>query len=252
MRICADLSLREWTPDFSSSGQPSPTWTSVRCLGKEICNSLEGPEWTENPVQVLLCDACGIEGCASGGYVHLSRLDGFVLWTAPQIPMDPLDEWTETQYGPAFFLGRLGAIAIPEDTWNGWRSLVDGVPSVSQLPPANGPALADAWRLGPGRPMHVGELLPMLQARLLGCDTLETVDAIERVRRWLERLGDGPIAGTLRRPDAVDARVETLYFDGPAEQDWPAFAVRDDVEFILLDREHAFVPGAADGSRSRP
>ncbi|HEV7768884.1 MAG TPA: hypothetical protein VGQ76_28075 [Thermoanaerobaculia bacterium] len=39
-------------------------------------------------------------------------------------------------------------------------------------------------------------------------------------------------------PGAVGARVETLYFDGPSELDWPAFAFAGEETYIVLDREH--------------
>src|SRR5262245_57164587 len=110
MKICSDIGLEKWRPDFSSSGQKSPTWTRSRCEGVELFNSLESTTWTENPVQVVLCDACGHEGCASGGYVHVSRLGDFVLWTTPQI--DAEDEWKATQYYAAWPLRRFGSLAI--------------------------------------------------------------------------------------------------------------------------------------------
>jgi hypothetical protein len=85
----------------------------------------------------------------------------------------------------------------------------------------------------------------MLQARLLGCDTLDTGDAIDRVQRWVQRLtalAGSTVNGVLRPPEEIGARVEKLYFDGPASEDWPALALSSNADFPLLDREHAFVP----------
>ena len=84
-------SLEKWSPDFSSSGQSSPVWTRLKYGQVELCNSLEWTDWTPNPVQVQICDACGTPGCASGGYVHISVLNDLVLWTVPQ-PSG--DQWT--------------------------------------------------------------------------------------------------------------------------------------------------------------
>ncbi len=89
----------------------------------------------------------------------------------------------------------------------------------------------------------------MLRACLLGCDTMEPGEAIDRVHRWIERLSADaatPIAGVLRKPAEVGAQIETLYFDGPSEQDWPALAIRGSADFLLLDHEHAFIPLSRD------
>ncbi len=125
--ICSDPELVDWTPDFSSSGQSSPRWTEVRCRGERLTNALNWVEWSENPVQVVLCEACGVTGCATGGYVHVARLDDLVLWTAPHV--DPEDEFESHQYTPSEFIVRHGAVAIPVATWDRWRVRFD-------LPPA--------------------------------------------------------------------------------------------------------------------
>jgi hypothetical protein len=243
MKVCSDFTVEAWSPDFSSSSQANPRWTRVRWSGIDLCNSLEWADWMRNPVQVRLCDACGCQGCAHGNYVHISNLGDFVLWTTPQV--DTRDDWEKRQNAPLPALGLLGAVAIPPSTWEQWRVLAPQLPEAPALPKANGLALAEAWILGEGRPTNIQELLPMLRARLLGCDTLEPSEAIERVQRWMERLSveaATPVAGFLRAPEEVGARVETLYFDGPSEHEWPALAIRGNTDFLLLDREHAFVP----------
>jgi hypothetical protein len=55
-------------------------------------------------------------------------------------------------------------------------------------------------------------------------------------------LAGSTVNGVLRPPEEIGARVEKLYFDGPASEDWPALALSSNADFPLLDREHAFVP----------
>jgi len=246
MRICSDIALQKWSPNFSSSGQTSPTWTRSRCDGVELFNSLEWTRWAENPVQVILCDACGTEGCASGGYVHVSCLGDFVLWTRPQV--DPKDDVEAMRYETAWPLKRFGAIAIPKRTWEGWKTIAP-LPDAAGLVPANGAAIFDAWFLAPTRARRIDEIVPMLKDGLLGCDSLEITDAIARVTRWIERLkktSDSFGGAVLRSPTSIGARIETLYFDGPADEDWAALAVDDGGDYPLLDRDHAFVPLSRD------
>src|SRR5688572_27017897 len=134
MKICSDITLEKWTPNFSSSGQVSPSWTRSRCEKVELFNSLEWIAWTENPVQVVLCEACGCDGCAVGGYAHISRLGDFVLWTRPQIA--PEETWEAMQYDAAPPLKRFGALAIPKHTWEEWRT-VASLPEIDAFTPAN-------------------------------------------------------------------------------------------------------------------
>jgi len=83
MVLCDQPIIEKWSPDFSTSGVPDPHWTRLRHGQTVLCNSLEWIEWSGNPVQVELCDACGTVGCASGGYVHVSAFGNVVLWTMP-------------------------------------------------------------------------------------------------------------------------------------------------------------------------
>src|SRR5206468_936422 len=104
---------------------------------------------------------------------------------------------------------------------------------------------ADAWILGVGRSLRRQAFLPTLRSRLVGCDTMEPDQAFARVRWWVEQLhaeAAVPVAGVLRTAEELGGRIETLYFDGSSDEDWPAFAIRDDTEYLLLDREHVFCP----------
>jgi hypothetical protein len=235
MFVCDTLQTEIWYPNFSSSGQASPVWTRVRCGTQWIANALEWTEWMDNPVQVMLCDACGHDGCETGGYVHVSRLAGFVLWSPPQ----EQDWHDETQ---KLIRGR-GALAIPSAVWDGWAAAIPNVPEAGRLPAANHTAVADAWITGPGRTSQT--ILDRLREKCAGGDTLgkdEAIALVERVLKTLRRRGDEPFEQPLLSPDSAGARLETLHFDGPRELDWPAFAFSGDETFIALDAQHIASP----------
>jgi hypothetical protein len=238
MRICDRLHVATWRPDFSSSEQVSPTWTRLRCDEREISDSIEWVEWLRNPVQVELCDACGHAGCASGGFVHVSRLGDFVLWTRPQLARGPsvlepeADVWAE--------LRTRGALAVRASAWNDLAAMEPELPFAQRFVRANHAAVADAWILGGSRPSPDG-IVAFLREQLIAGDTLERVDAIDLVERTLATLtvdSTGAFEQTLLAPHTVGARIETLYFDGPAEGDWPAFAFAGEKIFIVLHRKH--------------
>lgn len=238
MFVCDQLQTDVWQPNFRTSEQDNPTWTRVTVGHHQIANALEWIEWTRNPVQVILCDGCGSEGCASGGYVHVSRLGRYVLWSAPQFD-DDSEEPAEVRE-ILYYMRTLGALAIPLDTWNAWSAERRfNMPHAGRLPPANHTAVADAWILGPGRSPDA--IVSRLNEQLLGCDTLANDDAIslvERVTASLLAKAHSPFEEPLVSPAEVGARLETLYFDGPSELDWPAFAFAGTNLYLALDRQH--------------
>ena len=195
-----------------------------------------------NPVQVHICDACGTVGCASGGYIHLSAIGDYIFWTMPQ--SDKTQRWDGCPF-PATALVKFGSIAFPSETWGWLRAVESDVPETRCVSPANGRALLDAWAVGPGRQRAVDRLLPMLRARLLASATLETATAIELIERWLDWFSskaDLAIDGNIMSLDPGNAPMETLYFDGPRGEDWPALA-RFGKGFVpVLDPRHIFVP----------
>jgi hypothetical protein len=188
----------------------------------------------------VLCDCCGSIGCASGGYVHISRFNDLVLWTAPQL-VPPHDENLAEQQDVHVTIKKHGAIAFPLKVW----SRLAAVPAPWTLSTANGRAIADAWALGPGRPVDLKRLPDKLRARLVGADRLDRAAAIQWVEHWFgwfhERC-EVAMKGSLRSPAEIGAEIETLYFDGPREEDWPALAQCEAGCFPVLDHQTVFVP----------
>ncbi|MCU1228418.1 MAG: hypothetical protein JWO97_1302 [Acidobacteria bacterium] len=76
----------------------------------------------------------------------------------------------------------------------------------------------------------------------------DTIDAFEipRTIRTRGALAIPSMRGTKGRPRSEKYRapktslrpIETLYFDGPAELDWPAFAFTETDTYMVLDRRH--------------
>jgi hypothetical protein len=137
--LVQDALTESWTPDFGSSGESSPTWTRLVADGLELANSLEAPDWYENPVQVAVCEACGFPQCANGGYVHISRTPRYVVWTAPQVEIE--DEIEAVQYAPATCVARSGCVLIPRETWDSLAGPRPAMPDSSRLEPLTGKAL---------------------------------------------------------------------------------------------------------------
>lgn len=243
MLVCDQPSLEKWSPDFSTSGLPNPTWTRLLCDRTELCNSLEWTEWRGNPVQVQICDACGTTGCASGGYVHISALRDFVVWTAPRHEDAP--GTTEARFFPASAIERFGSIAFPTAVWKSLQAAAVEVPDAGSLSPADGCAIRDAWANGQSRPKTVKKLVPWLHAHLLAADTLDTDAAVGCVEYWVQWFGEkasAAVEGAIASAASVNATIEKLYFDGPGADDWPALARYGDSFVPALGPDHIFIP----------
>ncbi len=84
-----------------------------------------------------------------------------------------------------------------------------------------------------------------LRARLLGSDTLEPDAAIYQIEHWLslfQERAELPISGNVSNQDDTPPRIERLYFDGPAANDWTAFAWHGDTLVPALSASLIFVP----------
>ena len=247
--ISADQAqLAQWTPDFSSSGQLSPTWTRATLDGQELTNSLEYVDWLEgNPVQVILCEDCGFSQCASGGYLNVSRLGDVVLWSSPQVDLD--DKWEASEYAPSHALRRLGAVVVTDATWSRWgETVAEGLPE-PQWPQATRRELLDAWLLelrGRSRVEGPSEVVPMLRKGLLAADSTTADAAIGRVAQaldWLQAEPHSVLTGSLVALPVDDMTIESLYFDGPGHEDWPCLATLLDGQTLAFGKRWAYLPG---------
>lgn len=241
MLLCGKPEFVSWEPDLSSSGGGSPTWTKMVCDGVELCNSMELISWERNPVQVYLCEQCGYEGCAEGGYVHIVRLGDFVLWSMPQI--DASDDWEVSHYRALRALHDRGAVLIGVDTWDRWRARYTSLPEPGRLPPARRLDVAGAWLLEIPQAVRVHSvdgLATMLRKHFVASTnmTLEQVsEVIDQIVGWVIGAPEQRVVGALRRIGDVDVEVEEVYLDAPTIPAWPAFARRGQHVFVALGED---------------
>lgn len=243
-----DALTESWTPDFGSSGQSSPTWTRLLTGGLELANSLEAPDWDENPVQVAVCEACGFPQCATGGYVHVSNTPQYVVWTAPQVEIE--DEIEAIQYAPAACVGCAGCVLITRGDWDSLSESRGTMPNSSRFGPVTGRALLDGWWLSAP---HVVRSIPShdrvsaVRSLILACDSLTPEEGAERIRglfAWLESSSGAPVSGEFVSLEATAEMVETLYLDGPRTEEWHAFVVSNGKTLPAFSREWVFLPEA--------
>lgn len=253
MLCCVEPELEQWRPDFLPSAQPSPRWTRLRCGGGELCNALESVEWRPNPVQTVLCGACGHPGCGDGGYAHVSRVGDHLWWTRPQV--EPVDDWERGHYGACDVIEQAGSVLLPASSWDRIRQRVPGLPAADSFPPASYRTVLGAWlgeaRLG-RRVEEPGQLVRILRDHLVASDTMDGETArgiVEGLVTLAAERGEEPAAGRMVRAAEAGIGLETLYFDGPPFTGWTAFGRTGKGPCFAFGREWVLVPSKSRESR---
>jgi hypothetical protein len=253
MLICTTPELVPWQPNFSSSAQPNPDWTKLVCAGVELSNAINWVDWFDEPaVQVRLCEACGIAGCESGGFVHVSRLGHHLLWTEPRV--DAGDAFESHQYRASEAIREYGSVAIPVEEWSQWRERVTDLPSPDKFPSTTRKDLLGAWQAEApvfGTWDHRDQLLSLVSAQAVATEPSETTEALQSLEalvRWFRAKPDAAVEGELAPIGAGERTVETLYldvpdtFDRPVLREWAALARHDGRVTPVFGGELVLVP----------
>jgi hypothetical protein len=226
MLVCEHADFVPWRPDFSSSEQSSPSWTRLICSGEQLANGIEAVDWFDEPaVQVELCESCGFAGCESGGYVHVSRIGRYVLWTAPHVDLN--DPFESFQYGPSQPVRLYGGVAIPVGEWERWRGQFASLPGADYFPRTTRGDLYAAWH--GEAPIFRDfddptQLVGLVRERAVAADPSsldEALGDVGVVAKWLSADPDVPVDGELRAAADEQAAVGTIYFDVPDTFDRP-------------------------------
>ncbi|GEJ55958.1 hypothetical protein [Anaeromyxobacter diazotrophicus] len=127
MWIVSKLVVTPRTYSFASSGQGTNEDLVLHADDQELVNMLRLVDWSEDPVQVVVCDACGTVGCATGNYVAVRRLADYVVFAPPTRPYEETaDETEKVQYLEPWFIRKRGVPLVPVAEWDRLRN--DGFP----------------------------------------------------------------------------------------------------------------------------
>ena len=101
------FNLCDITFDFRSAGMGMLSTHSVHSGAFCLVNNVDGVDFTEDPVQVILCGCCGTPHCERGGWVSLRRVGEHVIWIPAFRAMAEGDLELHA-YSPPLFLTRNG------------------------------------------------------------------------------------------------------------------------------------------------
>jgi hypothetical protein len=135
MWIVERLEIVPKTLDLTSSGQGRESTKALVADGVEIANALSRIEFGE-PTQLMVCEACGIIHCSSGGWASFRRLgDGLVF--VPAFAEMAEEDSAEGEHGPPHFMKRNGIPLLRGAALAHLRAL-PYFERVADLPPLSG------------------------------------------------------------------------------------------------------------------
>ncbi len=235
MHLIDTLTIR--TIDKYLYQQGRTKWTQLCYQEKVLCNSLEWVDPIINPVQVMLCETCGIEGCSSHGYVHISRMDDYVVWSPPR--------WDETidlsGDSRLYRLDEMGSLLFPAAEW-GHKVGSDSI----DYPATTRRDLFISWLLDLYRQGSFDrwqDILLKLRQRSVrgsGLDHRAISSHLQQVISWFELAPDETLNGKLVLVDSLPAQVETIYLNDPP-QEWYPFAIAGGQVFPAFGKEWLYL-----------
>lgn len=223
MILCNDIE--------STTGLANPGWTQLQSGGYTITNCAELVVWDADPVQLILCDSCGIPNCSSGGYGIIRRTKGHVIICPPN--PSTFNSWELTEYEESHELRKAKGFLIPLATWRSLRENIEELPNEASIQTLTRREILELWFLG--TPLlreceSVEEALEIIQDKTLALDSLDIEDGVEHFENLVNwALKDPELS--IEIDFAIDSNfmttVETFYFDGPVENYWPALHIEE-------------------------
>lgn len=233
MWIVRRVEARRRELDFSSAGLGRHSTTSLLADGIEIVNALDLLDVDEDPrepLQVLVCEQCGMEGCRSGNRVAFRNFDDGLLLIPAFAAMAP-GVWERDEYGPPPFLLERGALWFRGSSL---ESLAFHLPVAGDL--ARWPALGSreaAFLLqaqAPARALGTFPATPSLPRERFAATPSGSGDAVvlalnDLLARAFER--DLPVS-------TLSGGAEPLHLDQAGYPDWSPLVRQEDEYHLAL------------------
>lgn len=245
MWVVRDLTTQTVTLDLSSSGQADRAVTQIVTDGTLFANAAELSAWDNPRVQVHICEHCGVEQCASGGWL-VARNVGVGVAFMPAFDEMATGDWEQVEYAPPHFAQ--GAPIFTPTDYAKLRQWCVGLPPIDAVPNLTGDELLRClqWEA----PAHVMGVFPadteLNQDLLLAVSDGEISDTaalLDSAIRHTQGLSSASL-----KPPAPTARAITLYLHADGTPEWTALYIINDHPRLAAPMPHYVVDanGAAD------
>jgi hypothetical protein len=219
--------------DFSSSGQASPEVTQLIVDGVVFANALELTDWSaHHRFQVIVCESCGIQQCAPGGWLCPRSAGEYVVFV-PAFGAMLEGEREGKDYAPPPYVATKGIPMCSAAAYGSLRDACVGLLGQEQLPRLNGRDLLRAlqWE-APMRMLGRFPDVPQVRRDLvLASSDGDAADLVARLVRLLHEVGE--MRSATLRPALGNERAVTLYIDGPGTPEWAPIVADSNGRYLL-------------------
>jgi hypothetical protein len=230
-------SIQKAELDFRSSGQKIFEVSQLVADGVVLMNAIELTDFTENDVQLLICDRCGTIGCESGGWVGFRKSGDFIL-LIPAFEKMEGDDWSRTQFAPPQYLGKEGTPYFSLKTYENlcrWISLFPPTAKIKNL------KMSEAMRLAQHTmPLRIFGEPPEINAQsvkfeyIIASSDGEPKENLQKIEEILRQNYKNEAAAKFRQP-AADEEIIYLFVDADEFTDWQALVKKDAGYKLLLE-----------------
>ena len=227
-----DSSLKTAVLDFSSSGQPQATVTTLWGGEVQLVNAIERVNWGDRALQFEICEHCGIVGCAPQGWVELKRSHNLVLITPAFTRIEAAPASLKNEYLPPDYLYS-GAIVL--ENYAQLRQLAP-FPEFEILPHLLSWEAVKIFQLeAPSRILGDFRNLPKFDRDLiLASSNGSFIEQIDELQKILDRLEKNTQPIELRKVAERD-RMISFYLDIAGIPRWKALSNADSQYFLYLE-----------------
>ena len=218
MWLIEDFEIRTIQLDFTSSSGGRPRSRSIFANEVQLVNAADFVKFSVDPIQVHVCEQCGVVGCSTGGYVRLRRVGEYCIWL-PDFASMLARSWESQQFAPPGYLEDQGIPVIHCSTYAKLESEIGQFPSFQDLRQllASDAARIVQWdaplnllRTVTARPTLVKQVVLAVSEGDVECE----LNLLQATLNWFLDQPDRPVE------IAVGGRPVTFYVDGPHFPSW--------------------------------
>ncbi len=213
--------------DFSSSFGSHFQATRLNADSERLTNAIELIDWSDDPIQVDVCEECGITHCKPGGWVTFRRCGQYVL----VLPAFAAMVDNELEYSAPEFLLKRGPAVLTAQTFSSARSIAINLPPANELAPLTRHEAVRTFQWeAPGHVLGRFPAHPILdRALVLATDSGEPAERVERLNSLLTEMF---ASGEPALPGAQSTAI-CLYLDLPGYPEWQALYEGDRLALVL-------------------
>lgn len=229
--------IKTTTLDFSSSGQNNFPCSQLFSEDTELINAIELVDWADEQIQLLICGACGIPGCQSGGWVSL-RVAGDLILILPAFDAWLDNDKIEAEYEPPYYMLEQGIPYFTLADYKSLRSRHSSFPLIDKIRQLTLKEAISAFQMEtPSRIFgNPPEKIVTRKEAVIGASEGDENEHLKFIEEFTQRHKDNESPVKLRLPKATET-VISLYFDTHEFIEWKVLAGSDSEFLLMLNSE---------------